>query len=112
MNNIVISDKVKSILIRAIKTFAQTAASMIAVGVGFEDLDWIRIISVSGVAFVLSVLMNIGGTPESTYRGALVFENDQDGDPVLRVKSDTAPLDLIKAGVTSINMKIENNMSE
>lgn len=106
------SERVKSILIRAIKTFAQTAASMIAVGVGFEDLDLIRIISVSGVAFILSVLMNVGGTPETTYGGSLIFENDQDGDPVVRVKANTSVPELLSSGVKSINMLIENDLPE
>lgn len=52
-------------LIRAIKTFAQTAAALIGTGaVGFTDLDWVRIASVAGVAAVLSILTSIAGIPE------------------------------------------------
>ena len=51
-------------LIRAIRTFAQTFASMIAVGAAFSEIDWLRALSVSGVAFVLSMLMSLGGLPE------------------------------------------------
>ena len=51
-------------LIRAIKTFAQTAVSMIAVGAAFSDIDWLRVLSVSGVAFVLSWLTSLAGLPE------------------------------------------------
>ena len=40
-------------LIRAVRTFAQTFASMIAVGAAFSEIDWLRALSVSGVAFVL-----------------------------------------------------------
>ena len=50
--------------IRALKTFAQTFASMIAVGAAFSEVDWIRALSVSGVAFVLSILTSLGGLPE------------------------------------------------
>ena len=51
--------------IRAIKTAAQTAASLIGTGaVGFTDLDWIQIVSVSGVAAVLSLLTSVAGIPE------------------------------------------------
>lgn len=51
--------------IRAIKTAAQTAASLIGTGaVGFTDLDWIQIASVSGVAAVLSLLTSVAGIPE------------------------------------------------
>ena len=52
-------------LIRAIRTFAQTAVSMIAVGAAFSEIDWHRVLSVSGVAFVLSILTSLAtGLPE------------------------------------------------
>ena len=51
-------------LIRAVRTFAQTFASMIAVGAAFSEIDWLRALSVSGVAFVLSMLTSLGGLPE------------------------------------------------
>ena len=51
-------------LTRAVRTFAQTFASMIAVGAAFSEIDWLRVLSVSGVAFVLSMLTSLGGLPE------------------------------------------------
>ena len=51
-------------LIRAVRTFAQTFASMIAVGAAFSEIDWLRVLSVSGVAFVLSMLTSLAGLPE------------------------------------------------
>ena len=52
-------------LIRAVRTFAQTFASMIAVGAAFSEVDWLRALSVSGVAFVLSMLTSLAtGLPE------------------------------------------------
>ena len=52
-------------LIRAIRTFAQTFVSMIAVGAAFTEVDWLHALSVSGVAFVLSVLTSLAtGLPE------------------------------------------------
>ena len=55
----------KAALIRAVRTLAQTALSMIAVGqVGFSEIDWLRVASVSGVAFVLSMLTSLTGLPE------------------------------------------------
>lgn len=48
-------------LIRAVKTFAQTAVSMIAVGAAFSEIDWLRVASVSGVAFLLSWLTSLAG---------------------------------------------------
>ena len=51
-------------LVRAVKTFAQTFVSMIAVGAAFSEIDWLRALSVSGVAFVLSMLTSLAGLPE------------------------------------------------
>ena len=51
--------------LRAVRTFAQTASSLIGTGaVGFTDLDWVQIASVSGVAAVLSLLTSVAGIPE------------------------------------------------
>ena len=54
----------KYALIRAIKTFAQTFASMITVGAAFSEVKWIQALSVSGVAFILSMLTSLAGIPE------------------------------------------------
>lgn len=51
-------------LIRALRTFAQTFAGCIAVGAAVNEVDWLRALSVSGVAFVLSILTALGGLPE------------------------------------------------
>ena len=52
-------------LIRAVRTFAQTFASMIAVGAAFSEVEWLRALSVAGVAFVLSILTSLAtGLPE------------------------------------------------
>lgn len=51
--------------IRAIRTFAQTFASMITVGAAFYEVEWLHALSVSGVAFVLSILTSLAtGLPE------------------------------------------------
>lgn len=52
--------------IRAIKTAAQTAVALIGTGaVGFTDLDWVHIASVSGVTAVVSILTSVAGLPEA-----------------------------------------------
>ena len=51
-------------MIRAVKTFAQTAVSMIAVGAAFSEIDFVRVASCSGVAFLLSWLTSLAGIPE------------------------------------------------
>lgn len=50
--------------IRALKTFAQTALSMLTIGQAFIDVNWINVLSVSGVAAVISLLTSLGGLPE------------------------------------------------
>ena len=53
-------------LIRAIRTFCQTFIGLVGVGAAMEDVDWIRTISVSVVAMILSVFTSIAtGLPET-----------------------------------------------
>ena len=54
----------KSALIRAARTMAQTAVSMITVGQGLLDIDWFEIFCVSVVAGIISILTSITGLPE------------------------------------------------
>ena len=52
-------------LIRAIRTFAQTFAGCIAVGAAIREVEWLHALSVSGVAFVLSIMTSLAtGLPE------------------------------------------------
>ena len=51
-------------LIRAVKTFAQTFVGCIAVGAAVEEVEWLRALSISGVAFVASILTSLAGLPE------------------------------------------------
>ena len=52
-------------LIRAVRTFAQTFAGCIAVGAAMEEVQWLRALSVSGAAAVLSILTSLAtGLPE------------------------------------------------
>lgn len=50
--------------IRAIKTFCQTAVSMLTVGQAVIDVNWVNVLSVSGVAAVISLLTSVAGLPE------------------------------------------------
>ena len=52
-------------LIRALRTFAQTFVGFIAVGAALEEIQWLRALSVSGAASVLSILTSLAtGLPE------------------------------------------------
>lgn len=54
----------KAAAIRAIKTIAQTAVSMLTVGQLFTEVDWVGILSISGVAGIISILTSLAGLPE------------------------------------------------
>lgn len=57
-------DWFKAAGIRAIKTFAQTAASLIAVGAVMSEVNWGTVFSAASVAAILSLLTSVAGLPE------------------------------------------------
>ena len=55
----------KAAAIRAVKTFAQTAAAMLGAGaVNVITVDWLGILGVSATAAVASILTSLSGLPE------------------------------------------------
>ena len=56
--------------VRALKTVAQTAISMIAVGAAMEDIAWLRVGSCALLAGILSLLTSLAGLPEVDSGGA------------------------------------------
>ena len=54
----------RSTIIRAIKTFAQTAASLISVGQIMSEINWKVVLSAALVAMIYSILTSIVGLPE------------------------------------------------
>lgn len=55
----------KAALIRALRTFAQTASGMITVGALLNDIEWTVLLSASAVAAIYSILTSIAtGLPE------------------------------------------------
>ena len=49
---------------RAVKTMAQTALSMLTVGQAVMDVNWVNVLSVTATAGIISILTSIGGVPE------------------------------------------------
>ena len=55
---------IKAAGVRALKTFAQTAASLITVGALISEVDWALVFSSAAVALVYSLLTSVAGLPE------------------------------------------------
>lgn len=51
-------------LIRAARTFAQTAVAGITVGAAISEISWGTLFSVAGVAAIASILTSFAGLPE------------------------------------------------
>lgn len=55
---------IRCAMIRAIKTMAQSAVSLITVGSMVIDIDWIGILSISMTSGIASLLTSLAGLPE------------------------------------------------
>lgn len=68
MEVITMSDKTKKWIkcasVRAVKTMAQTALSLISVGAVMSDINWVVVGSASLVAGIYSILTSVAGLPE------------------------------------------------
>lgn len=51
-------------LVRAIKTFCQTAVAMVGTGALLEEVDWKVLLSASFLSMFLSILTSLAGLPE------------------------------------------------
>ena len=54
----------RAAIIRAVKTVAQTAASLISVGAVMSEIDWVMVGSASLLAGILSIVTSVAGLPE------------------------------------------------
>ena len=54
----------KAAAVRAVKTMAQTAVSLVSVGAVMSDINWPMVVSASAVAGIVSVLTSVAGIPE------------------------------------------------
>lgn len=80
-------------LTRAIRTGAQTALSMLTIGMGIFDVKWLELLSITLMAMLVSVLTSIvTGLPETKIDGfidvseqANAIEGAQAGD-IIRFK--------------------------
>lgn len=54
----------KAASVRTIKTFAEVLISMVTVGQAFSEVEWMHVLSVSGVAALIAFLTCFAGLPE------------------------------------------------
>lgn len=80
----------KAALIRALRTMAQTALSMLTVGMAISDVDWLKLLSITVVAGVISILTSFAtGLPEATTDGNIIISTeDEEGGVVMGLKLD------------------------
>lgn len=55
---------IKAAAVRAVKTMAQTAASVIGTSMALGDVDWLLAGSAAALAAVMSLLTSVAGLPE------------------------------------------------
>lgn len=89
-----------AVIERAVKTFAQAAAALLtASGFGLLDADWLQILSVAGMAAVVSVLTSVGtgaatdGSPSLGNVETVAEWPTYDPQQAAEVADDTPPAD-------------------
>lgn len=60
--------------IRAVRTFAQTAAAIIGVSAASGEINWLAVFYTAAVSGILSLLTSAAGLPEISYREGLSDE--------------------------------------
>ena len=62
----------KAALIRALRTFCQTAVATVGTAVVLKDVDWLMLASASALSAILSILTSIAtGLPEAPIENEL-----------------------------------------
>ena len=77
----------KKTAIKALKTAAQTAVSMITIGQAVTDINWQSVVSISIVAGLYSVLTSLASLPKNEKELEQFTRDDDD-------RSDDAPVEL------------------
>lgn len=94
-------------LARMIWTFAETALGFLTVGAAFYEVEWVKMLSVAGVAAIISFLKSVVmGVPETKVDGKLLIDDSGENTKWL-LQVDT-PVDEVSK-MTSIRLKIDPN---
>lgn len=92
-------------LFRAIWTFAEVALGFMAVGMAINEVDWLRMLSVSATAMIISFLKSIMlGIPEAQNDGTLLI--DDSGENTKWMLQVDTPVDKIST-MRSIRLVVD-----
>ena len=96
-------------IVRAIRTMAQVALSMFSVGAAINEVDWLKILSVSVVAGVYSILTSIVTTlPEVGTDGVLAIDGSDPDKTHWQLNLQTDPDKISKSGV--VKFKVDTDV--
>lgn len=96
-------------IVRAIRTMAQVALSMFSVGAAINEVDWLKILSVSVVAGVYSILTSIVTTlPEVGTDGVLAIDDSDPDKTHWQLNLQTDPDKISKSGV--VKFKVDTDV--
>lgn len=71
----------KATLVRALRTFCQTAVAVIGTAFVLADVNWWAVVSASLLAGILSILTSVAtGLPEVDYEQHLYMSHDEPDD--------------------------------
>lgn len=82
----------KRALVRAIKTFAQTALAMIPAGVAINEVSWLTVLGTSALAAILSILTSVAGLPEVDMEEELIERDETEevqSEPIPEIETPT-----------------------
>lgn len=89
MSNKLTKEWLLAALMRALRTVAQTALSLITVGAAFEATDWLKVLSISAVAGIYSMLTSFAtGLPETATNGTLQIDTSDPTKDIYRLDLD------------------------
>jgi hypothetical protein len=103
MNDIFTLDWLKAAGNRAVKTIAQTALGLFTVGSAINEVNWTYILSVSLVAGIYSILMNIVATlPEVGTDGIIKVSGKEPNGYICELKLDVSGAALLQKKIVNL----------
>lgn len=91
--------------IRAAKTFFQVFGAALTMGAAFHEVDWLHILSISGVAFIYSLVTSLKGLPELTSDGSLTIDPSAENKDIYKLELNSALEDLVNKERVTFTVK-------